>query len=667
MSDELEVDQLVADRYRVLALLGAGGMGSVYCVQQIYLRKQFALKLLNPTKSETVWRRFQKEAQAASALDHPGLIKVHDFGTINERQPFFVMDYFDGQTLAERLKEQGPMSVDDMLDIFTKVCSTLAYAHNQGIVHRDIKPSNIMISRAEVGECDVRLLDFGIAKFNNFEDVDLMALTRTGEIIGTPYYMSPEQCIGAPMDRRSDIYSLGAVIYEMLTGAPPFFGANPLMIMMQHQSEKLPPLGEASLGRSFPSALNSLLERMMEKNPDQRYQDLLDVRNDLACIRSGKQLAMPKRKASPETRKPYWLTVVVYAFTAICLLVGTVYGVTSIVRMTVSTAPKVNASVTVIPETYSVPKPTVRSTGFYSRHADPHTRLFNFPPDPRECPGMLLLDKSVQAFSATQVFDKAHRIAATGDITVDPFKPFGLYPSFEAAEQPHLFSRFRPDELWFVSFKNVMKLGNSFPPTTFEEIARLRSLQALDLAETEGVTAANIRTLNALPNLTYLDCGNDGLSGADLLQLKRLPQLKQLSVRALNHAWVVLPELAKTGLIDDLNVRRGDVPKNHFSPIFKLSRLRALDVSGLGDTVDDAVIARLVALKHVEILSILGDKVTVASIPSFQQMHLKVLAIDCDKWPSVDEQRLRMALKGCQVCTDKQWQQVSALYRQGIP
>jgi len=209
------VDDIIAGRYKVVALLGRGGMGCVYRVQQIFLRKEYALKTLSPTdagtKAETSWRRFQKEAQAASALDHPCLIKVHDFGT-DDGQPFFVMDFFDGETLSERFKREGALTLETAIAVFSKICQGLSYAHSQGIVHRDIKPSNIMISRGT--SLEVRIVDFGIAKFNDTEDIDLISLTKTGEVFGTPYFMSPEQCMGKSTDHRSDIYSLGCLIYD---------------------------------------------------------------------------------------------------------------------------------------------------------------------------------------------------------------------------------------------------------------------------------------------------------------------------------------------------------------------------------------------------------------------------------------------------------------------
>ncbi|MGH9551977.1 MAG: serine/threonine protein kinase, partial [Terriglobales bacterium] len=234
----LELEQIIDGRYRVLSLLGKGGMGSVYRVQTVPDKHEFALKTLNPgSVTETTWRRFQKEAKAAELLDHPALIKVHDFGLIDDKQPFFVMDLFEGENLAALIKEHGPLTFDRTIDVFFPVCQGLGYSHQKGVIHRDIKPSNIMVANLDNPPLlTVKIVDFGIAKMRTTEDDESMTLTRTGEVFGTPFYMSPEQCLGQALDHRADIYSLGCVMFESLTGLPPFMGESALSTMMKHQS-----------------------------------------------------------------------------------------------------------------------------------------------------------------------------------------------------------------------------------------------------------------------------------------------------------------------------------------------------------------------------------------------------------------------------------------------
>ncbi len=285
----LKPGDMVVDRYRIEKLIGSGGMGTVYKAQQILLKQTVALKMLSAEEfTDVSIRRFQKEAQAASKLAHPNLVQAHEFGVLPNGQPYFTMDFVEGPSLSEYTKGVGALSVEECLDIFIPTAFGLAFAHDQNIVHRDIKPSNIMLANAsESGKKYIpKIVDFGIAKLTDDEQGKSVALTKTGEVFGTPLYMSPEQCMGGKIDHRSDIYSLGCVIYDTLTGAPPFSGENALSLMMKHQSEIAPSLKEGSMGREFPAELETIVATMLEKNPDNRYQRMSDVAQDLAAVQT---------------------------------------------------------------------------------------------------------------------------------------------------------------------------------------------------------------------------------------------------------------------------------------------------------------------------------------------------------------------------------------------
>lgn len=285
----LKPGDLVVDRYRIEKLIGSGGMGTVYKAQQIFLKQTVALKMLTAEEfTDVSIRRFQKEAQAASKLTHANLVQAHEFGVLPNGQPYFTMDFVEGPSLSEYTKGIGALSVEECLDIFIPTAFGLAFAHEQSIVHRDIKPSNIMLAHStDAGKKYVpKIVDFGIAKLTDDEQGHSVALTKTGEVFGTPLYMSPEQCMGGKIDHRSDIYSLGCVIYDTLTGAPPFSGETALSLMMKHQSEIAPSLKEGSMGREFPAELETIVATMLEKNPDDRYQNLFDVAQDLAAVQT---------------------------------------------------------------------------------------------------------------------------------------------------------------------------------------------------------------------------------------------------------------------------------------------------------------------------------------------------------------------------------------------
>lgn len=283
----LKPGDVASGRYRIQSLIGHGGMGIVYKVEQIFLRKELAMKVLSTRcVSDITVRRFQTEARAAFGIDHPNLISVHDFGLLDDKVPFLVMDYIDGESLSERIATRGTLEVNEAVPIFLRICFGLGYAHQQGVIHRDIKPSNIMlVAGMDVrDEGSVKIVDFGIAKFTQVEKNDIQALTRTGEVFGSPLYMSPEQCSGNPVDERSDIYSLGCVFFEALTGTTPFVGANALSTMMLHMGERTPSMKEASMGKDFPPLLEQIIVKMLAKSASDRYQNMAHVAADLAAL-----------------------------------------------------------------------------------------------------------------------------------------------------------------------------------------------------------------------------------------------------------------------------------------------------------------------------------------------------------------------------------------------
>jgi tRNA A-37 threonylcarbamoyl transferase component Bud32 len=291
---EFQEKQVVGGRYEVISRLGEGGMGLVYLVNQIFLQKEFALKTIDKRcMSEMAIRRFQQEARTAFSLDHPSIIAVNDFGVFDDQTPFLVMELLKGETLGERLKRTGCLTLEQAIPIFVQVCFGLAYAHECGVVHRDIKPNNIMLLKGMPlgAEGSVKIVDFGIAKFTEHEGGEMQALTRTGEIFGSPLYMSPEQCTGARVDHRADIYSLGCVFFEALTGAPPCVGDSALATMMKHQTEQVLTLKQASLGADFPQAIEDIVLKMLAKSPDNRYQNLGIVAHDLGALRRGESIS----------------------------------------------------------------------------------------------------------------------------------------------------------------------------------------------------------------------------------------------------------------------------------------------------------------------------------------------------------------------------------------
>jgi serine/threonine protein kinase len=229
----------LGDRYEVLELIGSGGMGTVWKVHDRILDELFAIKVLRPEflADDTANKRFQREARLASELTHTNIAAIFGPGFDAKDRPYIIMRYVDGESLADILAREGKLSEERAIDIFTQVCEAMAHSHMKGIVHRDIKPSNIVISKTESGADLVQLVDFGIASCVYEERTKTQALTKAVDVFGSPRYMSPEQLLGEEVTQQSDIYSLGCVFYEMLTGKPPFTEENPVKLILQQMSE----------------------------------------------------------------------------------------------------------------------------------------------------------------------------------------------------------------------------------------------------------------------------------------------------------------------------------------------------------------------------------------------------------------------------------------------
>lgn len=285
----LPAGTLVADKYRILCLLGTGGMGVVYKARHQLMNKNVALKMLHKhlVRSSQSLMRFQQEARTANTLSHQNIVKVFDFGITPDAQAYQVIECLEGKSLAEVIDENGPLSVERAMHIFIQACDALQHAHTNGIVHRDLKPSNIMLTANENEHDIVKIVDFGIAKMLPQEGGDVLKLTQTGEVFGSPIYMSPEQCLGTELDGRSDIYSMGCLIYESLTGQAPLVGSS-LYDTIYKQINELPP-GLAQIKPDLPklNQLEPIIFKCLAKSTDQRYQTMAQLKEDLELVARG--------------------------------------------------------------------------------------------------------------------------------------------------------------------------------------------------------------------------------------------------------------------------------------------------------------------------------------------------------------------------------------------
>ncbi|MEZ5177302.1 MAG: Stk1 family PASTA domain-containing Ser/Thr kinase [Acidimicrobiales bacterium] len=268
-------------RYELQRRVGRGGMAEVFLARDRLLDRPVAIKILFPefATDPSFVARFRREAQAAANLNHPNIVGVYDWG--KERGTYYiVMEYVDGRTVSDILRADGPIEAKRAAGIAADVAAALGFAHRKGVVHRDVKPGNVLITAT--GE--VKVADFGIARAMTSSSEE--NLTQTGSVMGTATYFSPEQAQGKPVDPRSDLYSLGVVLYEMASGRPPFSADSPVAIAYKHVQEPLPPLHEKVPG--VPRGYEAVTNKALAKDPDRRYQDAAELRADLLRFRDGR-------------------------------------------------------------------------------------------------------------------------------------------------------------------------------------------------------------------------------------------------------------------------------------------------------------------------------------------------------------------------------------------
>jgi serine/threonine-protein kinase len=317
----MKIGQIVKDRYEILEILGEGGMAFVYKARDTQLERFVAIKTLKPNyvNQETFVERFKREAKTAANLNHPNIVQIFDWGI--EDEPYFVMEYIEGNTLTSIIAKNRTISLSDILFIGSQVSSGLHAAHQKGLVHRDIKPGNIMITP----DGKVKVTDFGIVSLQN-EESDI---TRTGSILGTASYISPEQAQGKPVSIESDLYSLGTVLYELVAGKPPFAGDTPISTATKHLTER--PEKLSSFRRDLPKGVESTIMKMLEKATYDRFKSAEDVRATLLQQRKSLQSEQTRENlvdlTNPKIKLRFTLPALLIS---IGVVVGTIWTLTQV-------------------------------------------------------------------------------------------------------------------------------------------------------------------------------------------------------------------------------------------------------------------------------------------------------------------------------------------------
>ncbi len=609
---EFATEHVIADRYKVLELLGAGGMGAVYLVEEISSKQRFALKtILASGVSDRNLQRFKLETKATRLLEHPNLVRIHDFGFINEFQPYFVMDFFEGKNLSEMIKDEGPFPVDKAIEIFSTICHALTYAHTQGVVHRDLKPSNVMIANGEV-----KVLDFGIAKVLR-EGTEYNTLTQTGEIFGSPYYMSPEQCLGKSVDLRSDVYSLGCMLFEALTGAPPFVGETAVATMLKHQSQEPLSLKAATLGGNFSNDLELVVSQMLAKNVDNRYSDLLQVAEDLRRVKLGEPVKPINAVSQIKPLNLKLLAGLVLAALGCILLTNVLLNPAArksyaTVFVHTDTTPKV-------PAFESMREKLPSQTDYFSvlNSADDKVRDFHFPAISF---GDFGYGPDTRTFFPARGFHKNIQI------------PISLHIKHDSAA----ISGFRNDEV-----DNLILRGYMVNDKTTEVLKDWSKITSLNMNDTD-ISDASVDNLKGMKKLTTLGINDTNITGDALLKLP-LEQLESLECNHIKNVKVLFPRLRAGDRIVHLSLIGDRITDEDLKLISQFKKLNTLSL--LENHITDKGIEYLSNAPKLKTLYVEGKEITPNILGSLKKLNMHRVVIQNCPWPFAQEDEFRHKLK----------------------
>jgi hypothetical protein len=542
------------NRYKYLSDLGRGGMSRVIRARDLTLKRDVAVKVMLAQADHTpdAFRRFQREAQTAGQLNHPGIVNILDFGLTTSNEPFLVMELLEGQSLASYLKKKGGrLSQGESFSIVIDICSALEHAHKYDVLHRDIKPANVIVLKAPIDQAKLKVIDFGLAKFGA-ED---QALTKTGVAIGSPPYMSPEQCAGKKVDVRSEVYSVGCVLFELLTGKKPFRADNALEMISMQMNAPRPSLNETLMDVDFSESTEKIVARCMAIHPEDRYQNVSDLKTDLE-IEFARFAQVPGQKLGIEAAEPYSKTLNPYAFLFIAL------GIAAIVLIPAGAfffldplKPKDYA----VPFIYESDKHRERKSEFDKQMVDA-SNPFRL----RSVGGHKVLEANTWSEITEEHMKKiAHRRDFTRlKISKVEFSGRGL--------------RFLADN---ETLKELDLLGNELDAQGWKELSTLSHIRNLSVSFPNDFGDADISSVANLTGIKSLRVVSNKITANELRQLATIPHLKDLT---LSHSREIEPgalsTLAASRTMDSLNIRSSKLTKEHFEELAVSPKLGSLVV-----------------------------------------------------------------------------------------
>jgi len=640
----LSPGQILAGSYQVISEIDQGGMGVVYEVLHQGLGRRQALKVIQLTHlSRKMISRFLNEARTLARFSHPNIVRVYDIGVAQNSIGYFAMELLHGVTLEEHLSSHGALDEDEALRLFGQLLDALFYAHARGVVHRDIKPANIMLVRDDGGRLTVKVFDFGVARY--FDDLgDSIAVTTTGDVVGSPSHMSPEQALGKRVDLRTDIYSAGCVLFEMLTGKQLFKGDNALLTIGKHIGED--PLARLNLEFNDKPELVSFLLLCLAKSPEDRFADVHEARLALGTLVSRKveqqnrhYLAVLKERASRMRTLPQPAILLMF-FVALCMVSFSVIWLAIDMPLRRLDKPRQLPSLPA-PETlaigYGMPLSQSEITSndlrlkqfaayasvdakfsTIEQAGEKQFRVFRFLPNV-PLGALKLPDETVQA---------------VGQVTVPANLSVVLSAGSGVAVYPQILRRFRDDDLRGLHFANNHEVRSE----AFKYATHLKRLENINVRNS-FVDNEIFDYLNQMPAVRSVDFTASNVDGHGLLRWKYLKNAKTLRIGFINDVAPVLGQLQICRDLELLNIDGTCIKAADIAKIAKLKKLYALTVTC--DKIKPGDLLVLKELKNLHRLTLNGQDFGPEFVAVLEQLKaLRNLSISAKDWSESDRARL---------------------------
>lgn len=605
----MEPGSFPLDRYGPIRRIGMGASGTVYLCRDRLLKKKVAVKVLNNLSSEQLVA-FQREAKATSQIIHPNIVKVLDFGVSDGKLPYMVLEFVDGLSLQEILEQKHSLAVEDAIPIFTQICDALSFAHKRQLFHRDLKPTNIIVVGWGTKNIDVRIIDFGVGILKQEK-------TEQGKsVAGSPPYMAPDQAIGRPFDERSEIYCLGCVMFEVLTGRPPFSGETALQTISLHAHALPPTLSEVHSSKTFEDSVETVIATCLSKAPDERYKDMEELKHAISEMSENsideRKLEVPISTPEPRSIMQAWGIV------SGILLVSSIVSAIFVGLMFNQSEPESKPRKK---QAYQEPKLSdaldSMQTGTWYKGGN-----INGPLVWTSRPN--LYDKDLKLLTKEKDV-KRIAVGITDNITGLGFKHFldrgilavsvqstgltdeGLaeIAKMKTLEELRLSLCSNLTTKGMKSITTLPRLDNlnltfmKIPDGSFEEISKIKTLTHLALFNSKNIKDSDIQLLSKIPDLEYLDLSSTNLSND------------------------VIPVLSKFKSLSNLRLGNLNLNDDNLEYLCKIPNLTDLGLAQ--NAITDAGLAKLDNCKHLEVLVLDHcDRISVKAKAKFFKLHPRV-------------------------------------------